>query len=58
MLAEGVAFDTSTRTAYPPVKGLDRIQAIIVENWIGLSELPRRLLVLGGSYIAVKMARA
>ena len=58
LLAERVVLDTGTRTAYPPLQGLDRIRSVDAENWIGLDDLPRRLLILGGSYIALEMAQA
>ncbi len=51
-----MAFETNTRTAYPPSDGLDRIQAIIAEGWICLSEQSRRLLILASSYIVVEIA--
>jgi pyruvate/2-oxoglutarate dehydrogenase complex dihydrolipoamide dehydrogenase (E3) component len=56
--AARVVLDTGTRTALPPLPGLDQAQIITAESWITLRELPRRLLVLGGSYIALEMAQA
>jgi pyruvate/2-oxoglutarate dehydrogenase complex dihydrolipoamide dehydrogenase (E3) component len=56
--AARVVLDTGTRTALPPLPGLDQVQTITAENWINLRELPPRLLVLGGSYIALEMAQA
>jgi pyruvate/2-oxoglutarate dehydrogenase complex dihydrolipoamide dehydrogenase (E3) component len=55
--AARVVLDTGTRTALPPLPGLDQVQTITAENWINLRELPPRLLVLGGSYIALEMAQ-
>jgi pyruvate/2-oxoglutarate dehydrogenase complex dihydrolipoamide dehydrogenase (E3) component len=56
--AERVVLDTGTRTALPPLPGLDQMQTITAENWIALRALPAKLLVLGGSYIALEMAQA
>jgi len=56
--ANRVVLDTGTRTARPPLLGLNRIPVITAETWISLRTLPCRLLVLGGSYIALEMAQA
>jgi pyruvate/2-oxoglutarate dehydrogenase complex dihydrolipoamide dehydrogenase (E3) component len=58
VLAERVVLDTGTRSAMPPVEGLDRVPFLDAENWLQLDELPRRMMVLGGSYIALEMAQA
>ncbi len=56
--AERIVLDTGTRTARPPMPGLDQLPVITAENWITLRNLPPRLLMLGGSYIALEMAQA
>ena len=58
VLAERVVLDTGTRSARPRLDGLDRVPFIDAENWVHLDELPRQLLMLGGSYIALEMAQA
>lgn len=58
VLAEQIVLNTGTRTSRPTLDGLDQIPIITGENWIGLSKLPRRLVILGGSYIALEMAQA
>lgn len=57
VLAERVVLDTGTRTAYPPVEGLDRVPCLDAESWIEARELPRRLVFLGGGYITLEMAQ-
>ena len=56
--AERVVLDTGTRTQLPPIAGLDQVAVIDAENWIGLRQPPRQLLMLGGSYIALEMSQA
>lgn len=58
VLAERVVLNTGTRSARPPLDGLDRIAPVDAENWVRLSALPQHLLVLGGSYIALEMSQA
>ena len=58
ILAERVVLDTGTRSARPPIDGLDSVAFINAENWLDLQDLPRRLILLGGSYIALEMAQA
>lgn len=57
ILAERVVLDTGTRSLRPPVEGLDQVPLIDAESWIGLRELPRRLVFLGGGTIALEMAQ-
>ncbi len=59
VLAHRVVLDTGTRSARPTgIAGLDSLAVIDAENWLGLQALPGRLLILGGSYIALEMAQA
>ena len=58
VLAERIILDTGTRSAMPKIEGLDSISCIVAENWLDLNTLPKRLIVLGGSYIALEMAQA
>ena len=56
--AERVVSVPATETARPPIPGLADVPLIAAENWITLRELPPRLILLGGSYIALEMAQA
>lgn len=58
VLAERVVLDTGTRSLRPKLPGLDTVPLIDAETWIGLRELPRRLVFLGGGTIALEMAQA
>lgn len=61
LLAREVVLDTGTRSARPPIEGLDRLppeRLIDAENWIGRSELPERVVFLGGGTIALETAQA
>ena len=58
VFAERVVLDTGTRSARPKLEGLDRMEVIDAENWLDLEKLPGRLVILGGSYIALEMAQA
>lgn len=56
--ADRVVLDTGTRTARPPIPGLDTVPLIDAENWAALRDAPRHVLMLGGSYIALEMSQA
>ena len=58
VLADRVVLDFGTRSAMPPLDGLDFVPFIDAENRVELDEFPRRLLILGGSYIALEIAQA
>lgn len=61
LLARRVVLDTGTRSARPPLEGLDGLPAdrlIDSENWIGRRDLPGRVVFLGGGTIALEMAQA
>ncbi len=61
LLARQVVLDTGTRSARPPVEGLDGLppsRLIDAENWIGRSELPERVVFLGGGTVALETAQA
>ena len=61
LLARQVVLDTGTRSARPPLDGLDALPAdrvIDAETWIDRSVLPERVLFLGGGTIALEMAQA
>jgi pyruvate/2-oxoglutarate dehydrogenase complex dihydrolipoamide dehydrogenase (E3) component len=61
LLARQVVLDTGTRSARPPLDGLDAVPAdrlIDAESWIERSVLPERAVFLGGGTIALEMAQA
>jgi pyruvate/2-oxoglutarate dehydrogenase complex dihydrolipoamide dehydrogenase (E3) component len=55
--AKHVVLDTGTRTLVPPIDGLSDLPFIHAGNWLEKTELPPRLVVLGGGYIGVEMAQ-
>lgn len=55
--APWVFLNTGTRTAVPPVDGLDSVPWLDSAGIIELGEVPDRLLVLGGGYIGVEFGQ-
>ena len=55
--AKQVVLSTGTRSALPPIEGLEDVEVITAENWLELPELPEHLLIVGGSYIGLEMAQ-
>jgi pyruvate/2-oxoglutarate dehydrogenase complex dihydrolipoamide dehydrogenase (E3) component len=49
---------TGSRAAMPPVKGLAEVQPLTNESIFELTELPARLIVLGGGPIGLEMAQS
>lgn len=49
---------TGARAAAPPIPGLDQIDYLTNENFFSLTELPKRLGVVGAGPIGVEMAQA
>lgn len=58
VLADRVVLDTGTRSALPDLEGLDGVPFVTAETWVALTALPRRLVLLGGGYVALEMAQA
>ena len=57
--AENVVIATGSDPAIPPVPGLRELPGVWTDREVtGLTEVPRRLLVLGGGAIGVEMAQA
>lgn len=56
--ARNVVLDTGTRSALPEIDGLDTVELITAENWIDLEVLPERMVVIGGSYLALEFGQA
>ena len=52
-----VVLNTGLRSAVPPGLGLDNVPFYDNETLMELDEVPRHLLILGGSYIAVEFAQ-
>jgi len=57
LMASAVVLDTGTRSALPPIDGLEAIDFIHAGNWLDHRELPRRLIIIGGGVIALEMAQ-
>src|SRR5207245_6236807 len=49
--------DTGTRSAIPPIKGIDEVDFMHAGNWVDHNDLPQRLIVIGGGVIALEMAQ-
>ena len=57
--AEHVVIATGSEPVIPPVPGLRELDGVWTNREItGLTETPRRLLVLGGGPVGVEMAQA
>ena len=56
--ARNVVLDTGTRSQMPDIDGLGDVEPITAENWIDLDALPQRLLMIGGSYLALEFGQA
>ena len=54
--AETIVIAAGTRPAVPPVPGLSEAPYLTSDQALRLPERPRRLLVLGGGYIAAELA--
>lgn len=55
--AEHIFINTGLRSATPAVEGLDDVPFLTNESVMELDAVPERLLILGGSYIAVEFAQ-
>jgi pyruvate/2-oxoglutarate dehydrogenase complex dihydrolipoamide dehydrogenase (E3) component len=56
--ARRIVIATGSQPAVPPIEGLDRLPYLTNESIFDLTELPRRLLVVGGGPIGVEIGRA
>jgi pyruvate/2-oxoglutarate dehydrogenase complex dihydrolipoamide dehydrogenase (E3) component len=56
--AKRIAIAAGSRPAIPPVPGLEALPYLTNETIFGLTELPRRLLILGGGPIGVELGQA
>jgi pyruvate/2-oxoglutarate dehydrogenase complex dihydrolipoamide dehydrogenase (E3) component len=57
VVADQVVVDTGTRSAIPPIDGLDKLNFICAENWLESRELPQHLAIIGGGYIGLEMSQ-
>lgn len=57
IVAAQVVLDTGTRSAMPPIDGLQDIDCIDAENWLEHRELPQHLGIVGGGAIGLEMAQ-
>jgi pyruvate/2-oxoglutarate dehydrogenase complex dihydrolipoamide dehydrogenase (E3) component len=57
VLARRVVLDTGTRTLVPRGLGLEGIDFLHAGNWLDRPELPRHLVVVGGSYVGLEMSQ-
>ncbi|MEM9656724.1 MAG: mercuric reductase [Planctomycetota bacterium] len=55
--AENIVVHTGTRPRSPEVAGAESIEWLTNESLLDLNELPTRLLIVGGSYIALEFAQ-
>lgn len=55
--ARKVVLATGTLPANPPIEGLDRVEALNSTTAMELDELPRSLLVLGGSAVGLELGQ-
>jgi pyruvate/2-oxoglutarate dehydrogenase complex dihydrolipoamide dehydrogenase (E3) component len=55
--SEQIVLDTGTRSAMPPIDGLDAVDIIHAGNWLDHQKLPKRLIVIGGGAVALEMAQ-
>lgn len=49
---------TGSLATLPPIEGLDALEPLTNETLFGITELPKRLLILGGGAIGCEMAQA
>jgi pyruvate/2-oxoglutarate dehydrogenase complex dihydrolipoamide dehydrogenase (E3) component len=57
VVAAHVVLDTGTRSAIPPIAGLDELEFICAENWLESKKLPQHLAIIGGGYIGLEMSQ-
>jgi pyruvate/2-oxoglutarate dehydrogenase complex dihydrolipoamide dehydrogenase (E3) component len=56
--ARRIVIATGSQPAVPPIEGLDQLPYLTNESIFDLTELPRRLLVVGGGPIGVELGQA
>jgi mycothione reductase len=54
--AEKIFIATGARPAVPPIDGLSSVRYLTNESLLSLTQLPKSMLIIGGSYIGVEYA--
>ncbi|MDQ4106573.1 MAG: FAD-dependent oxidoreductase, partial [Actinomycetota bacterium] len=57
VVAKEVVLNTGTRTAIPPIDGLQDVDYIHSGNWLEHTELPDHVAIIGGGYIGLEMSQ-
>lgn len=57
LLAPNVVLNTGTRPFVPPIPGLADVSYLDNESLLALRERPRKLVIIGGSYISLEMGQ-
>jgi pyruvate/2-oxoglutarate dehydrogenase complex dihydrolipoamide dehydrogenase (E3) component len=55
--AQRVFLNTGARPAIPPIRGVDRVPYLTSSSLVELEELPRHLVIIGGSYVGLEFAQ-
>jgi pyruvate/2-oxoglutarate dehydrogenase complex dihydrolipoamide dehydrogenase (E3) component len=57
LTSERIFINTGTRPRIPPLPGLDEIEVLTNRNIMDLTEVPERLIVLGGNYLGLEFGQ-
>ena len=52
-----IILNTGTRTLIPKIEGIETVKFVDSGNWLKMTELPKHIAILGGSYIGLEMAQ-
>jgi pyruvate/2-oxoglutarate dehydrogenase complex dihydrolipoamide dehydrogenase (E3) component len=52
-----IFINTGTRSAFPPIKGIEKVNALDSAGILDLDALPEHLMIIGGGYIGVEFAQ-
>lgn len=55
--AQEVVLNTGTRSAIPPIEGIEKVDYITADNWLDKDELPEHIVIVGGGYVGLEMAQ-
>src|SRR5690606_26579273 len=55
--APRIFLNVGARAARPPLKGIDTVPTLDNDSMMRLDELPRHLVIVGGSYIGLEFAQ-
>lgn len=55
--AEHIFINTGTRTAIPPITGLDTVEYLTSDTLLEVGEVPEHLVIVGGSYVGLEFAQ-